>query len=259
RQEESFDPDGQVTRSEEVVTEQSNGVFGSGGTPGVQPNDPNNTNTAGGGAGSKQNRNVERERVNYEISKTVKRIQEPVGGIKRLSVAVVVDGTYTPAENSKDPPVYHPRDDKEVEKLTGLIKEAVGFQANRGDTIQVSNTPFESIKVQDNEINPWLTPEFQLEMAKYGVFGLLVFLLVFFVIRPMVKTLLMPEKLDEDALPGTVADLERRLMMEGVGSLPSDQQAKMVIPDRTMQLAQQLIAEHQEEAREVLRSWMSEE
>ncbi|MBF0137620.1 MAG: flagellar M-ring protein FliF [Magnetococcus sp. DMHC-1] len=258
KQEESFDPEGQVTRSEEFVNEASNGVFGSGGTPGVQPNDPNNTNTAGGGSGSQQNRNVERERVNYEISKTVKRTQEPVGGIKRLSVAVVVDGVYK-ADKPGDPITYHPRDAKEMDKLEQLIKEAVGFRSERKDTIQVTNTSFENIKVQEADINPWLTPEFQLEMAKYGVFGLLVFLLVFFVIRPMVKTLLLPEKLDEDALPGTVADLERRLMMEGVGSMPSDQPARIVIPDRTLQLAQQMISDHQEEAREILRSWMNEE
>ncbi|MBF0424512.1 MAG: flagellar M-ring protein FliF [Magnetococcales bacterium] len=259
KQEESFDPEGQVTRSEEVVNEQSAGVFGSGGTPGVQPNDPNNTNTAGGGAGSQQNRNVERERVNYEISRTVKRTQEPVGGVKRMSVAVVVDGTYSPGEKPKDPPVYRPRDEKELAKLKRLIEETVGLRADRGDTIQVTNTAFEPIKVQDNEANPWLNPEFQLEMAKYAVFGLLIFLLVFFVIRPLLKTLLLPEKLDEDALPGTVADLERRLMLEGVGSLPSDQPVRVIIPDRTMQLAQQMIAEHQEEARDILRSWLTEE
>ncbi|MBF0625582.1 MAG: flagellar M-ring protein FliF [Magnetococcales bacterium] len=258
RQEEVFDPDRQVVVSEQMVNEQSQGIFGTGGIPGVQPNDPNNTNTAAGGAGSQQSRNVERETKNYGNSKTVNHIRKSVGDIKRISVAVAVDHTLVPSGKPGEPAQWQPRSPEELANLRKMVEQAVGYDQGRGDKIEVLSYRFTPPKPPEEPISPWLTPDFQLEMAKYLVFAILVFLLVFFVMRPLVKTLLLPEKLDEDALPGTVAELERRLMAEGVGTMPSEQPTRMVIPDRTMQLAQQMINDNLEEAREILRSWMAE-
>ncbi|MEG3638741.1 flagellar basal-body MS-ring/collar protein FliF [Magnetococcus sp. PR-3] len=264
RQEESYDPDGQVPLSTNTVTESSRGTFGTGGVPGVIPNDPNQTAVAGG-TGSQQTRDVEREQVNFLVPKTVKTVQEAVGGIRRLSVAVMIDGTYEAVKNEEgevDPekaPVYKPRSTEEMDQLKRIIMQTVGFDSQRGDTIEVTNAAFEPLPPPPETKNPWLTREFQLEMAKYGAIALLAFLLVFFVMRPLVTKLLIPEEEQDDRLPGTVADLERQLLAEGVGAIPTDSPTKLLVPDRSLQLAQQMIEDNLEEAREIIRSWLAQD
>ncbi len=82
-----------MARSEQFVNEASEGNFGVSGIPGVRPNDAND-NGGDGSTGSNQKRNVERETINYEISKTVETTLMPVGTIKHLSIAVLVDTKY---------------------------------------------------------------------------------------------------------------------------------------------------------------------
>lgn len=258
RREEKFDPDGQVARSEQTVVESSKGQFGPSGVPGVQPNDAN-AETAAGAAGSAQSRDVERETINYEISKTVNRVLLPVGTIKRLSVAVLVDGNY-PVDKEKGEKSYKARSEEEMQQLQAIIERAVGLDKRRGDTIQVTNAPFEPLDTPSLEPSPWEQRDLYVEIAKYAGVGLVILLLVLMVLRPLVKRLLTPEKkLDKTGgLPTTVADLEAQLLAEGVGSVPSEQPARLKIPDRTLQLSQQMIADHADEAREILRFWMTE-
>ena len=73
--------------------------------------------------------------VTYEVGRTTSRIMEPRGQVQRLSVAVLVDGTY---QNEK----YVPRNKEELEVIKGMVKRAVGFNADRGDEIEVANVPF---------------------------------------------------------------------------------------------------------------------
>lgn len=257
KQEEKFDPDGQVARSEQAVNESSKGAFGPSGVPGVQPNDAN-AQAATLESSSKQSRDVERSTTNYEISKVVSNILLPVGTVRRLSVAVLVDGVYQPEKEGAQP-VYKERSEEEMARLRKIVERAVGFDTQRGDTIEVSNVPFEPIVVAPEGEKPWATREFYLEVAKYAVLGLLVLILVFFVMRPMVRKLLTPEKPHvRSGMTSTVADLERQLLAEGVGSMPAEQPAKVLIPDRSLQMSQQMIADHADEARDILRQWMNE-
>ncbi|MBF0590429.1 MAG: flagellar M-ring protein FliF [Magnetococcales bacterium] len=250
--EETFDPEGQVPRSEQTMTEASRGVFGVGGVPGVQPNDPN-AQAAGGGAGSNQSRNVEKETINYEISKKTKRIQKAVGEIKRLAIAVTVDGTYEKAKEEGKPAVYKPRSEDEMAQLIALIKETVGYKRDRGDTIEVKNIRFAPLPDAEEMLSDpfWTHPEFYLQI----LMGLVILALLFFVLRPLVKKLMVPEDTD-DTLPTTVAELEQQLLAAGVGSAPAEKPMRMVVPDRQVQLAQQMIGEHIDEAREIIRGWM---
>ncbi|MBF0123838.1 MAG: flagellar M-ring protein FliF [Magnetococcales bacterium] len=259
RQEEKYDPEGQVARSEQTTNERSQGTFGAGGVPGVAPNDPNAKATAAGGTGSNQNRVVDRETINYEISKEIKRTVLPVGTIKRLSVAVMVDGVYEAPEKAGEPKRYRERSAEDKSKYQRIIEQAVGLRSDRGDTIEVTSIPFEPITLPEDSTGPWASREFQLDMAKYGSIFLILALLTVYVLRPLVKRIVTPEKLTEDALPGTIADLEQRLMAEGVGSVPTDKPLRLLIPDRTVQLAQQMINDHIDEAREIIRSWIAEE
>jgi flagellar M-ring protein FliF len=127
---EQFDPQNRVVRSQRQAVDDS-GLKG-GGVPGVQSNIPGGE----GGrtlaeAGSKRSS----EMVTYEVGRTTSRIMEPRGQLQKLSVAVLVDGTYQKEK-------YIPRSKEEIEVIKGIVKRAVGFDADRGDEIEVANVPF---------------------------------------------------------------------------------------------------------------------
>lgn len=131
--------------------------------------------------------------TNYEVDKTVKYIQQPMGGIKHLSVAIVVNYKIAPDKSGKMIP--RPLTDEEKTQITDLAKEAMGFNKDRGDTINVVNSPFAGMekeliveisltkKLQDYAISNWS------ELVKYLVGSIVLLYLFFGVMRPMLKKL----------------------------------------------------------------------
>jgi flagellar M-ring protein FliF len=128
---EEFDPENRVVRSQRQAIDDS-GVKG-GGVPGVQANIPGGDATKAVAAESTAKRSS--ENVVYEVGHTTSRIFEPRGQIQKLSVAVLVDGKY---EKQK----YLARSKEEIDVIKGMVKRAVGFDAERGDEIEVANVPF---------------------------------------------------------------------------------------------------------------------
>ena len=127
---EQFDPQNRVVRSQRQAVDDA-GLKG-GGVPGVQSNIPGGeAGRTAAEAGSRRSS----EMVTYEVGRTTSRIMEPRGQVQKLSVAVLVDGTY-----QKDK--YIPRSKEEIEVIKGMVKRAVGFDADRGDEIEVANVPF---------------------------------------------------------------------------------------------------------------------
>lgn len=128
---ERFDPSNQVVRAQQQMTDDSG--LKPGGVPGVQSNIPGGDATKGGAkqGGPKKSGQV----VSYEIGRTLSRIVEPRGQIQRLSVAVLVDGKYEKG-------AYVPRTPAEMELLKEVVTKAVGFNAERGDQVEVANIPF---------------------------------------------------------------------------------------------------------------------
>lgn len=255
RHEERFDPEQQVPRSEQTVNESSQGVFGVGGVPGVRPNDANDGGAAGA-TGSNQSRNVERETINYEISKTINKVLLPVGTIKRLSIAVLVDGTYGD-ETGSGVGTYTERSAEELARLQKIIEQAVGFRADRGDTIQVTSAPFTPILPSEDSLPGfWSSWEFWLQLALV----LAILALLFIVLKPMVEELLMGETMpDTSGVPAAVAELEALLASEGVGAHPGEQPRRARVPDRSIKVTQEMIMDHPDEAREILRNWMAQD
>ncbi|MBF0381577.1 MAG: flagellar M-ring protein FliF [Magnetococcales bacterium] len=251
QQKEMFNPDGQVARSEQFVTEASRGTFGVSGIPGVRPNDAND-NTGSGASGSNQSRDVERETINYEISKTVETTLLPVGTIKHLSIAVLVDTKYAMGEDGETL-VSEKRTEEDMANLRKIVERAIGYKPDR-DTIEVTQVPFEPLVMGDAE-GPkfWEDPDFYFKLAVV----LAVFLLLMVVLKPMVDKFLNPEKFgDTSGIPATIAALEEQLLAEGIGTLPTEQPMRTRVPDRNIKLTSQMIAEHEDEAREIIRSWM---
>ncbi|MGD9649339.1 MAG: flagellar basal-body MS-ring/collar protein FliF [Dongiaceae bacterium] len=142
---ETYDPEGRVARSQQTVEETQKSQESGGGAVSVQNNLPEGGSSAGGGGGANNQNNRTEETVNYEISKTVKQQVREGGEIKRLSVAVLVDGTYTANEEGKQ--TYAPRNEDELKKIEGLIKTAIGFNEERGDKVEIVNLQFKQISL----------------------------------------------------------------------------------------------------------------
>ena len=143
--EETFDPDSQVLRSENRNQEKVTEEVTPSGVPGARANVPDEASPAGGGRPKEAKR--KNETLNYELNRKVSRVVEPTGSIKRLSVAVLVDGTYesvggqeSGADTGGDPPKYVPRTEEEIQKLGDIVKKAVGFSRN-GEIRSKSSIP----------------------------------------------------------------------------------------------------------------------
>ncbi|MCP4923210.1 MAG: flagellar M-ring protein FliF [bacterium] len=137
---EIYDPDGRVVRSSQTTEEgnQSKEALANQGVS-VQNNLPDAPEGEEAGGNSTQSNRVE-EVVNYEISKTIRSHVRESGGIKHLSLAVLVDGNYTTNESGAEQ--YAPRTEEEMQKIGKLVKSAIGFSEERGDTVEVINMRF---------------------------------------------------------------------------------------------------------------------
>lgn len=138
---ESYDPESKVITSE-VRTERRSEGGGTdivGGVPGTNTNLGKEGLTEATNSGEET---VEESSVKYAINKQIERIVKGVGNIERISVAVAVDGTYTGGPGGEKE--YIPRDEAQMQKLTSIIKQAVGYDQSRGDKITVTNVPFDT-------------------------------------------------------------------------------------------------------------------
>lgn len=217
RTEEAYDPNVQVVRSENNQKEKatSSSASGEGGVAGVGANVPGgNAGPASEGSNSSTSTRTNAT-VNYEINKTVSRVVEPVGTIKRLTAAILVDGSYEVKEGAdkdkKPERKYVPRGDEEMKKLEELVKNAIGYSEERGDQVQVLNVAFDVTAVEVGEAGPAepLPNPMVGQYVKYGVFVTLAMLVFLFVIRPLMRMLAeSPGGPQQLALPATVGQLE---------------------------------------------------
>ncbi|MEY3848223.1 MAG: flagellar basal body M-ring protein FliF [Pseudomonadota bacterium] len=158
-----------------------------GGIPGAASNQAGagkDANASPAGAAT----NAKRENiVNYEVDKVVSYTKEPVGGIKRLAVAVVVNLKSSVDEEGKT--TQKPLTDDEKAQVTALIKEAVGFSQDRGDTINLTNSEFKQAEKVDIPVDPFWKPYANLSTAKtvlqYLVTAIVLFLLYSKVLKPL--------------------------------------------------------------------------
>lgn len=181
---ETYDPSGQVLRSTQNTNE-SNDNADQGDQPVTVANNLPEGQAAQQNSGSRAKSSKTEETNNYEISKTIRSQTSEVGTIKRLSVAVMVDGTYAP----EPPHAYQPRSSEEVDRLTSLVKTAIGFDQKRGDTVQVVNlrfvTPDEGPAITSG-LPLGLEKADLIRLAEVGVLGLVALLVVLLILRPLV-------------------------------------------------------------------------
>jgi flagellar M-ring protein FliF len=190
-----FDPEGRVLRSSQTRDEQSATADRAEGPvtvgtelPGTQP---------GNQTAPRDQSKKSEETVNYEISRTTKTEVVEGGRVKRVSVAVLVDGTY--AKSDKGDVTYQPRSKEEIDRIAALVRTAVGFDQKRGDQVEVINLRFaEQPSLPISEPTGWLSA-FQftkddvmrsVEVVVMGVLGLIVMMVV---VRPLVRRIITPD------------------------------------------------------------------
>src|SRR6266511_313388 len=205
---EVFDPNSTVIRSEQHGHEKSSGSAANpSGSPGVASNVPG-AQTATPTLTNASEMQKQNETVNYEVSKSVKRVVEPVGKIKRLSAAVLIDGTYRDG-------VYNPPSDTEMTRYQMLLKTAMGFDAERGDQLEVINVPFDGAHTAEVEEPGHAPPQatFLSDMGKRVGVPMLAFVILILFLRGLFKRLGAghPEVRLPRELPKTLAELEAEL------------------------------------------------
>jgi flagellar M-ring protein FliF len=235
--EERYDPDGAVVKQQQSTKEETAGAKSTqGGAAGTASNLTNDPNTFADTSVPKTSRKEESSA--YDVSKTVTRTIAPVGTVQQLSVAVIVDGTWSD-ENGKR--TFVPRSDDEMERLTALAKSAVGFDEERGDKIQVTSAPFQEAPAEAAEsalggVARWAPTIFT---RLLGVALVLVGLL--YVVRPLLLTMAARRP----TTGGGAAALE-------IGDLSG---AMSALTQENLQLTQS----NPERAAQLVREWLSED
>ena len=185
--EEIFDPDTQVVRSQATVTEESYNKDNENPVT-VAQNIPNGDVVATGNGSASQSSRTE-ETINYEISKIVRNKVKNTGTIKRLTVAVMVDGIYE--KNAEGKMVYRERTPEEMEQITNLVKSSVGYDANRGDIVEVENMRFVNMMPETEQVQEILimgfTKDELIRIAEGLGVAIVAILVILLVIRPLIN------------------------------------------------------------------------
>lgn len=276
-QEQRFDPDGQVVRSTSTAASNSQDTQPRpDGMVTAQVNVPGGEDPAMMALGSTSG--DQSEITNYEISNTTTTtIREP-GQVQRLSVAVAVDGVLTPAAGGEGEPTYAPRSEEDMERIEALVRSAMGFSADRGDQVSVINVRFNRdvpaiggtdggaplMNFTKNDIMRGV------ELLILLVTGLL---LIFFVVRPLLKTArgeggpsvtalqtmamggdpamagALPGAAGTAALPAPNSDMDQRIDIARIEGQVKASSVKKVA---------EFVEKHPEESASILRTWVQE-
>jgi len=181
-----YNPDEAVLRNQRVIDENRVSADAiAAGVPGTASNTPGNDATTQQAQPKEQAKHSERI-SNYEISSTTEKRIIPSGTINRLSVAAIVGGSFK-EENGKS--VFVPKSKQELNSIRNLLESAMGYDEDRGDTLEVQSMPLVDVSshADTQALKAAEQKSFYLELARYGVAGLALLLLAWFVLRPMAK------------------------------------------------------------------------
>ena len=272
---EKYDPDGQVVRSLQSVNENEKSSDSSGAPNSVSVGNTQPSSQSGSPAnnGSNANKNRTEETTNYEINKEVTNSIKEAGTVRRLSVAVMVDGVTSTDKDGKT--TYTPRTPEELKKIEALVKSAVGFDAARGDDISVVNIAFApaATDVFATDSMEWLKKDLN-SIIQTVVLGGVAILAILLVVRPLVARAIESAELasKEDALEQAALaapSIAARLTDQSRGVF-EDEDAygeasdDMINVDRvsgkirssTYSKINNMVGQHPEETTQILRQWL---
>ncbi len=261
---ESFKPnqnpnDGSVRSKQSSESMNGSGLNASG-VPGALSNQPPAPATApivaqgaSAAAGTGTISNMQKEStINYEVDRTIRHTVLPVGSIKRLTIAVVVNGNRKGVD-AKGKPINKPLTDAEKDQINNLIKDAVGFDQARGDSLNVQIAPFTDVKDASDEIPFWKQRdviELAKELAKYGLIAGVMLYVVFRVIKPAVDTLVAAQ----NQTGGFTAEEE-----EAAAKLAAEANYTPVVPsyEQSLQTARQIAMQEPKIVASVIKEWVN--
>ena len=256
---EIYDPDTQVLRSSTTI-EESSKTDEKEPIVSVQQNLPDAEVQNANQVSSAANRTE--ETANYEISKQVINQVRKTGVIKRVSAAVIVDGKYSLQDNGAK--LYSPRSEKEMELLTALVRSAIGFDAARGDSLEVVNLPFfnaeDLLRLDDPILFMGFSKQEIIKMSESLGVAIVAALVILLVVRPLVMKAFEPTQTEEEerALMANMAPQLTNMSHESdeLGELLDIAKIEGRVKASSVKKIGELIDNHPEEALNILRSWM---
>lgn len=275
---EKYDPEGQVARSVQSVSENEQSKETSGGTSTVSvssnlPQQQSAAQGAGGANGSTANKTRTEETTNFEINKEVTNSIKEAGTVRRLTVAVLVDGVTTTDAEGKE--TYTPRNDEELKKIEKLVQSAVGFDASRGDEISVVNIGFAPAPkdVFEDDAFAWIKQDLG-SIIQTIVLGGVAILAILLVIRPLVARAIESAELANKesemeqaalAAPSIAARLSDQSKVRNELLEEEEEEEEMINVDRvkgklrssTYSRINAIVDQHPEEASQILREWIA--
>jgi flagellar M-ring protein FliF len=275
---EKYDPEGQVARSVQTVKEDENANEKSGdSTVSVNNNLPAAQAGGSGSTANASNRKRTEETTNFEISKETTNSVKEAGVVKRLSVAILVDGIYAPDSAGKQQ--FTPRSDEEIKKLEKLVQSTIGFDATRGDEVSVVTMQFAAPPEDMFASSPldWLKQDLN-SIIQTIVLGGVAILAILLVIRPLVARAIesaeiaaKEDEMEQAALaaPSIAARLmdqsRSRLMDEDESAEPGEDAEDMINIDRiqgklrssSYAKINNMVDKHPEETATILRQWLT--
>lgn len=265
----------QAVRSQQSSEASQIGITPPGGVPGALSNQPpgqasapitqppqqfaqNGANPASAASAPQGPRSDRRDTtVNYEVDRTIRHVQQATGGLKRLSAAIVVN--YRPGTDAKGKPAMVALTQAQLDQIQNLAKEAIGFSGQRGDTLNVVNSPF--TVEEDPEANlPWWRQRQNIELAKqvgkWALISLIGLYLWFGVIRPAIRKHLSPPPPAEPTLAGAAgADGAQDAEGEGADG-ESGKKGELSAYERNLQYARQVARQDPKIVATVVKSWV---
>lgn len=267
---ERFDPEGRVVRSTTSSEETGSSTDGSSaqGTS-AGANVPDGAGAGGGASGASDNNSTSQETVNYEISSTTRTEISEGGRMRRLSVAVAIDGVATPGAEGAEAQ-YAPRSEEEMQRITALVRSAVGFNQERGDTVEVVNVQFARAAPTGVEA---AAPG----MFDFGSFDLMRIIeiaamliaslaLVFFVLRPLIGGLVRGGGQQVPALPGPAGAAPALAGGGGMAALPAPEhegeqidfaQIQGRVRASSVKRVAEVVERHPDESIQIIRGWLN--
>ncbi len=248
--EEIFDPESQVIRSEQKNEETSTGSTPAGGVVGAAANQPGGQVVQLTPPSPPKSQKTN-ETVNYEINKIVRRTVGPVGTIKKLSIAVMVDGSRD--EENK----YVPRTAEDIQQYKKIVERAVGYDEGRGDKIEVVNVPFDVSRFEEekNILKDAEKKQLWISIARYATTAIFIVLLFIMLIKPLIAWLSVAS---EKAAGAGGSMMGRQAAMVGEGGEEADEATAIKKKEDYRQVVQDYAREEPTHTAELVRKWLKE-
>ncbi|MBW8462273.1 flagellar basal-body MS-ring/collar protein FliF [Acidovorax sp.] len=263
-------PDSSAVRSQQVLESRGSSSKTATGVPGAVANQPpapstapingaNPAPNAGGQQGTEEQTNKRESTTNYEVDKTVRVTRGNTGAVKRLSAAVVVN--YQSGED-KGKPITKALTPEQIEQMTALVRETIGFNKDRGDSVNLMNTPFQVTAAPSTDVPLWKQPEV-IDLAKTFAWpvGAVLFaaLVLLGLVRPALKAP-APAKVSAAPVPGGQLDALEADTPERP-ALPAPSKKDEAVPATPEQLrledARVLAKENPVAVANILKTWLN--